>query len=136
MPRSLATLTGTDDGFTKNAKHCFLLWSIVFLFFFNFQEKTNAVIFHINLYFFCGCANFFKKMESPPAKFESFGLCIPAILWSYFKKKCLCVRQVNCEQFSVDICILKGDAEYKCKCWQSYTSDVCFHLLSGLAQKI
>ena len=21
----LATLTGTDDGFTKNAKHCFLL---------------------------------------------------------------------------------------------------------------
>ena len=78
---------------------------------------------------------FFKKMESAPAKFESFGLCIPAILWSYFKKKCLCVRQVNCEQFSVDICILKGDAEYKCKCWQSYTSDVCFHLLSGLAQK-
>ena len=51
-------------------------------FFFYFQEKNNSVIFHINLYFFCGCANFYKKMESPPAKFESFGLCIPAILWS------------------------------------------------------
>ena len=34
-------------------------------------------MFHVNLYFFCGRANFFLKMKSPPAKFESFGLCIP-----------------------------------------------------------
>ena len=55
-------LSNTDryDGFNKNAKHCFLLWSIVFLFFFQILgKKTNAVMFHVNLYFFCGCANFF-----------------------------------------------------------------------------
>ena len=47
-------------------------------------------MFHVNLYFFCGCANFFKKMKSPPAKFESFGLCIPGNFLSLFKKKCFC----------------------------------------------
>ena len=53
-------LSNTDryDGFNKNAKHCFLLWSIVFLFFLILGKKTNAVMFHVNLYFFCGCANF------------------------------------------------------------------------------
>ena len=47
-----------------------------FPFFLILGKKTNAVMFHVNLYFFCGCANFLKKMKSPPAKFEIFGLCI------------------------------------------------------------
>ena len=82
--------------------------------------KTNAVIFHVNLYFFSlAVPIFFKKMKSPPANFMSFrsGFVFPAIFLSLFKKKCLCVRKVNCKPFSVDICILKGEAEYKCKCW-------------------
>ena len=58
--------TDRYDGFTKNAKHCFLLWSI-FLLFFVFQflgKKNNAVIFHVNLYFFCGCANLKNNEKS------------------------------------------------------------------------
>ena len=51
-------------------------------FFFYFPEKNNAVIFHINYIFSVAVLIFIKKMESPPAKFESFGPCIPAILWS------------------------------------------------------
>ena len=34
-----------------------------FSFFLIFRKKTNAVKFHVNLYFFCGCANFFLKNE-------------------------------------------------------------------------
>ena len=48
-------------------------------------------MFQVNLYFFCGCANFFKKMKSPRAKFESFGLCIPRnFLVTLYEKMPLC----------------------------------------------
>ena len=82
--------TDRYDGFTKNAKHCFLLWSIVFLFFQIFRKKTNAVIFHVNLYFFLWLCQFFLKMKSPPAKFESFGVSIPGNFLVTLLKKCLC----------------------------------------------
>ena len=44
-------------------------------------------MFHVNLYFFCDCANFFKEMKSPPAQFESFGLCIPGDFLVTLEKK-------------------------------------------------
>ena len=48
-------------------------------------------MFQVNLYFFCGCANFLKKMKSPRAKFESFGLCIPGnFLVTLYEKMPLC----------------------------------------------
>ena len=40
------------DGFTKNAKHCVLLWSIVFLvFFFIFRKKTMLYYFMLTYIF-------------------------------------------------------------------------------------
>ena len=60
---------------------------------------------------------FLKKWKVRRLNLRVSGFVFPAIFLSIFKKKCLCVRKVNCKQFSVDICFLKGEAEYKCKCW-------------------
>ena len=61
--------------------------------------------------------SFFKKGKVRRLILRVSGFVFPAIFLSHFKKKCLCIRKVNCKPFSVDICILKGEAEYICKCW-------------------
>ena len=106
--------SNTERWFYQKYEALFSFMIDRFPFFLNFMKKTNAVIFHVNLYFFCGCANFFKKWKVRLLNLRVSGFLFPAIFLSLFKKNA-CVRKVNCKPFSVDICFLKGEAEYKSK---------------------